>query len=93
MSCFYNLDKYIKIQITDTTEIEFPNRGSEFLQFWVARCNDKNDKSKIANFALSTKTSSSTTDSGVNSLPPIGSAVWYVETSGVHYGISRVFFY
>ena len=56
----YNLTKYDKIQITDTTIIKPPNRGGYLLQNWVIKCNDKNNKGKIKNFNESTKTNSPT---------------------------------
>ena len=34
----YNLTKYDKIQITDTTEIKFLNIGSDLLQKWNIKC-------------------------------------------------------
>ena len=38
----YNLTKYAKLQFTDITEIEFPNIGSDLLQKWNIKCNNKN---------------------------------------------------
>ena len=46
----YNLTKYDKIQITDTTEIRYPNIGSNFLQKWNIKCNNKNNISKVGSF-------------------------------------------
>ena len=56
----YNLTKYDKIQITDTTEIKFPKIGSDLLQKWNIRCNNKNIQSRISDFIKSTKTNSPT---------------------------------
>ena len=39
----YNLTKYNKIQLTDTTIIEAPNSGGYLLQQWNIKCNDKNN--------------------------------------------------
>ena len=69
-----NLTKYDKIQIIDTTEIKYPNIGSDLLQKWYIKCNNKNNVSKIGDFLKSTKTNSPTGFSGAVSLPPIGSA-------------------
>ena len=46
----YNLAKYDKIQITDTTIIKYPNTGGYLLQNWIIRCFDKNNDGKIENF-------------------------------------------
>ena len=46
----YNLTKYNKIQLTDTTIIKYPNNGGYLLQNWNIRCNDKNNNGKIQNF-------------------------------------------
>ena len=67
----YNLTKYDKIQLTDTTIIKYPNNGGYLLQNWNIKCNDKNNNGKIQNFIRSTKTNSPTGDSGASSIPPI----------------------
>ena len=77
----YNLTKYNKIQLTDTTTIKYPNGGGYLLPGWRIFCNDKNNNGKLQNFIKSTKTNSPTGDSGATSLPPIGSAFMYIETS------------
>ena len=82
----YNLTKYNKIQLTDTTIIKYPNNGGYLLQNWNIRCNDKNNNGKIQNFLRSTKTNSPTGDSGATGLPPIGDSFMYVETSSNNYG-------
>ena len=46
----YNLTKYDKIQIIDTTEIKYPNIGSDLLQKWNIKCNNKNNVSKVGDF-------------------------------------------
>ena len=46
----YNLTKYDKIQITDTTIIKHPNTRGHLLQKWVIKCNDKNNNGEIQNF-------------------------------------------
>ena len=75
----YNLTKYNKIQITDTTIS--PNTGGYLLQNWLIKCNDKNNNSKIKNFINSTKKTSSTPDTEATSLAPIGDSFMYTETS------------
>ena len=77
----YNLTKYNKIQLTDTTIIKYPNNGGYLLQNWVIKCNDKKANGKIQNFIRSTRTNSPTGDSGAMSLPPIGDSFMYMETS------------
>ena len=87
----YNLTKYIKTQLTDTTIIKYPNNGGYLLQNWNIRCNDKNNNGKITTFLKSTKTNSPTGGSGATSLPPIGTAFMYIETSGGNYGTDKIF--
>ena len=82
----YNLAKYDKIQITDTTIIKYPNNGGYLLQNWNIKANDRNNKGKISNFIISTKTNSPTGDSGATSLPPIGNSFMYIETSSNNNG-------
>ena len=82
----YSLIKYDKIQITNITEIIFPNVGGYLLQNWVINCNDINNNGKIQNFIRSTETSSGTAHSGAGSLPPIGNSFIYIETSLGNHG-------
>ena len=82
----YNLTKYDRIQITDTTIIKYPNTGGYLLQNWVIKCNDKNNNGKIPNFIKSTRTNSPTGHSGSTSLPPIGNSFMYIETSCSNHG-------
>ena len=83
----YNLTKYDKIQITDTTEMKYPNIGNDLLQKWNIKCNNKNNQSRITDFKKSTKTNSPTGYSGATSLPPIGNSFFYIETSSNNHGI------
>ena len=87
----YNLTKYDKIQITDTTEMRYPNIGSDLLQKWNIKCNNKNNVSKVGDFIKSTKTNSPTGHSGATSLPPISISFMYIETSSNNHGHERVF--
>ena len=84
----YNLTKYDKIQITDTTEIKFPNIGSDLLQKWNIKCKNKNNISKVGDFVKSTKTNSPTGFSGATSLSPIIDAFMYIETSSNNHGLN-----
>ena len=84
----YNLTKYNKNQLTDTTIMKAGNTGRYLLQNWKIFCNDKNNNGKTSNFIKSTKTNSPTGYSGATSLPPIGTAFMYFETSGGNYGIN-----
>ena len=87
----YNLTKYDKIQLTDSTIIKNGNSGNSVLPYWKIICSDKNNNGKITNFVKSTKTKSPTRDSGATSLPPIGNAYMYIETSGGNYGYDHIF--
>ena len=82
----YNLTKYDKIQFIDTTIIKYPNAAAYLYQNWVIKCNGKNNNRKIQNFVRSTKTNSPTSDSGATSLPPIGNALMFFETSSINHG-------
>ena len=82
----YNLTKYDTIQLTDITVMKAGNTGIYLLPYWKIICNDKNNNGKISNFIKSTKTNSPTDYSGATSLPPIGTAFMYIETSGGNYG-------
>ena len=82
----YNLTKYFIKQITDTTEINFPNIGSDLLQKWNIKCKNKNNDSKIGNFIKSTITNSPTGHSGVTPLPSLGNSFIYIENSPSNHG-------
>ena len=87
----YNLTKYDKIQLTDTTVMKAGNTGGYLLQNWNIKCNDKNNNGKISNFITSTKSNSPTGGSGATSIPAIGTAFMYIETSGRNYGTDNIF--
>ena len=87
----YNLTKYYKIQIIDTTEIRYPNTVSDLLQKRNIKCNNKNNQSRLTDFIKSTKNNSPTGDSGATSLPPIGNSFMHIETSSNNHGHERVF--
>ena len=70
----YNLNKYNKIQIIDTTENKFPNIGSDLLQKWKIKCDKKNIQSRITDFIKSTNTNSPTGHSWATSFSPIGNS-------------------
>ena len=67
------------------------NTDGYLLPYWKIICNDKYNNGKIQNFIKSTKTNNPTSDSGATSLPPIGSAFMYRETSSSNHGHNRVF--
>ena len=85
----YNLTKYDKIQITDTTVIKKGN-GQYLLPRWKVICNDKNNNGVTTNFIRATKTNSPTGHSGATYLPPFGTAFMYIETSSNNHGHERI---
>ena len=87
----YNLTKYNKIRIIDTTEIKFPILGTDLLQKWNFNCDNKNNNSKVGSFIKSTITDNPTGCSRAIKLPPVGSAFMYIETSSNNHGLERVF--
>ena len=91
MIYIYNLNKYNKITITDVTETKFPNAGTELLQKWNIYCNKKINQSRINDFIRSTRSNSPIGSSGATSLPPIGNAFMYMETSGNNSGNDNIF--
>ena len=60
--------------------------GGYLQPYWKVLCNDKNNSGKITNFIKSTKTNSPTGDSRATSLPPVGTAFMYIETSSTNNG-------
>ena len=86
----YNLTKNDKIQLSDITTMKAGNTGEYLLPYWKNICKDKNNNGKIQNFIKSTKTNSPTGNSEATSLPPIGSAFMYIETSSSNHGHNRV---
>ena len=82
----YNLTKYDKIQIIDSTVMRVGNGDPHVLPLWKIICNNKNNNGKISNFIKTTRTNSPTSQSGATSLPPIRTAFMYIETSGDNYG-------
>ena len=81
----YNLTKYDKRQITDTTSVKSPNSGGYLLQQRNIKC-DKNIAGKTQNYRYSTKTNSSIGKTEASSIPSIGNAFMHIETSGNNYG-------
>ena len=82
----YHLTKYNKYYLTDTTSMISPNSGLYLLQKWRIECRDRNGNGKVSNFIKSTRTQSPTDDSGSTTLPPIGRAFMYIESSGNNNG-------
>ena len=87
----YNLTKYDEIQLTDVTEIRYPNIGITLLPKWKIKNLNKLNGAKLGNFLKSTITNSTTSDSGAISIPPKGSAFMHIETSSTNYGHEKVF--
>ena len=87
----YNLTKNDKLQITDTTEMRYPNIGSDLLQKWNNKCNNIINQSRITDFIKSTNTNSPTGHSGATSLPPIGNSFMSIETSSNNSGNEKLF--
>ena len=82
----YNLTKYDKVRLTDLTTIRTGSWSGYLLPSWRIFCNERNNNGKISNFNRSTRTNSPTGDSGATSLPPIGTAFMYIETSSNNHG-------
>ena len=87
----FNLTKYNKLSITDISEIKFPNSGTQLLQKWNIYCNNKVNQSRINDFIESTRSNSPTSSSGATSLPPLGNAYMYIETSRNNAGNDNIF--
>ena len=86
----YNLTKYNKIQIIDTTLIKRGN-GQYVLPRWKVICNDKNNNGVTTKFIRASKTKSPKSDSGATSLLPIGDSFMYIEISSNNHGHERLF--
>ena len=65
----------------DASVMKAGSSGAYLLPYWKIFCDDKNNSDKISNFKKTSKTNSPTTDSGATSLPPLGTAFMYMETS------------
>ena len=86
----YNLAKYNKINITDITEMRNPNSGQSLLQKWILKCVNKIFNAKLNPFLKSTRSTPPTAEKGARSIPPIGWAFMYVETSSNNHGANHV---
>ena len=82
----YNLTKYDKAQIINSTTFKCPKNGGYLLQNWVMKCNDRKNDGKIPIFLKPAKTSNPTGHSGASSLSPIGDNLLYIETSSSNHG-------
>ena len=82
----YDLTKYNKIHITDTTAIKICNSCGYLLPRRKKICNNRKGIGKLKNFIRATKTSSPTGDSRQTSLPPIADSFLYIETSQNSHG-------
>ena len=81
----FNLAKYDKLQITDTTINKTGNSGGCLLPLWKIVCNHRNNSGKLTNFIRVTESRSPTPNSGATSLPPIGDTFMYMKTSQNNY--------
>ena len=81
---------YDKRQIIDVTEIRSPNIGYDLLLNRRIKILHKNKGTKAGNF-LKSVTSSPSDFSGATTLPPIGIAFMYIETSSNNRGHKKVF--
>ena len=80
----YNLTKYYKIPIMDTTFL-IKGNGQYLLPRWKIICNYKNNIGVTTNFIRATKANSPTSESGATSSPPVGSAFMYIKiSSNIH---------
>ena len=77
--------------MTDTAVMKSGNTGGYLLPYWKIICNDKNNNGKIQNFIKSTKSNSPTGSSGATTLPPIGTAIMFIETISNISGSNYVF--
>ena len=66
--------------------MRYPNIGSDLLQKWIIKCNNKNNQARITDFIKSTETYSPTGYAGATTLPPIGNSFMYIETSSNNHG-------
>ena len=87
----YNLIK--KIQLTDTTTNKYPNSGGYLLQKWLKNVMIRLMLVKDKTLYDQKKTNSPSSNSGAESLPPLGDSFKYFETSSNnHAGIVFVSF-
>ena len=84
----YNLAKYDKIQISETTIMKSTNTGVYLLQNWLKKCNDKKQNVKIQNFVISTKqtTQRAYQEQLLHPKSVMGDAFMFVETSSNIHG-------
>ena len=87
----YNLTKYDKLHLIDVTQIRSPVKRFDLLPRWRIKNIHKNNGTKAGNFLKSTTTSSPTGESSSTSLPPIGIAFMYIETSSNNHGNAKSF--
>ena len=87
----YNLTKSDKIYLIAVTQIRSPNIGRDLLQRWRIKNSNKINNTKIGIFIKTTKTNSPTGYSRATSLPLIGTAFTYIETTHKNHGQNRIF--
>ena len=82
----YNLSRYDKIQLTDVTEIRYPNIRITLLPKWKLKNLYEINGAKLGDFLKTTSTNSPTSHSGATSLPPIGNSFMYIEAGSNNHG-------
>ena len=87
----FNLTKYNKIQFNDTTIIRAGNTGQDALPQWKILGNNKSGYFKANNCIKTTRGSSPTSNSGATSLPSVGRAFMYIESSANNSGNGNIF--
>ena len=87
-----NLTENDRINITVIIEMRNPNKGKSLLQNRTLKCINKNKNAKINTFLKSTTNTSPTAESRASSVPPIGWAFMYVESSSNNHGPNHVMF-
>ena len=71
--------------------MRYPNNGDRLLPKWRTENLNKNNGADFNNFLQSTITNSPTIVSGATTLPTIGYAIVYIETSSNNHGDEKVF--
>ena len=71
--------------------MRYPDIGVDLLKNWNIKCKNRINQSRISDFIKSTKTNSPTSQSGAESLPPIGNSFTYIENSSNNHGSDDVF--
>ena len=87
----YNLFKHAEKQLTDVTEFKYTNKRDSLILRWRIKISNRNDEAYFGIFLKSAKAGSPAADSGATSLPPIGTAFMYIDTSSNNHGHEKLF--